>query len=421
MTPDEKLALARSFPVHVGVDTAKTFHVLVARGPDGRRTKPLKVLVSRVGFEAAEAQLRILFPDLAPARMLVGLEFAGHHGFTFAHFLAHRGYPLVTVLPVHTKRTKELEDNSPLKTDAKDAALICKLVGDGTFVRFPFLQSPYLELRLLTTQRYRLTVEATRFKNRLQGLLDLAWPEFMGQFASLRKATPLAILERWPLPQDLLAAAPQTVRRHIRGASRGHISTERIARLRESARTTIALFQGSGERRLEIVNLLVRWSLVREQLAALDSRIERLVEQCPEARVLTTVPEVSATCAATIVAELGTPADYQHPRQVLKLAGMNLVEKSSASLHGRKRQSKRGRPMLRRQLFLLAGRWCQARGLYRQEYLALVARNGGLRTKAVCAIARKLVPLLLAVMQSGEPFEEARWRAQRRSPAAIAG
>jgi hypothetical protein len=100
---------------------------------------------------------------------------------------------------------------------------------------------------------------------------------------------------------------------------------------------------------------------------------------------------------------------------------MNLVEKSSASLHGRKRQSKRGRPMLRRQLFLLAGRWCQARGLYRQEYLALVARNGGLRTKAVCAIARKLVPLLLAVMQSGEPFEEARWRAQRRSPAAIAG
>jgi len=102
-----------------------------------------------------------------------------------------------------------------------------------------------------------------------------------------------------------------------------------------------------------------------------------MVEQCPEARVLTTIPEVSAICAATLVAELGTPADYQHPRQVLKLAGMNLVEKSSASLHGRRRQSKRGRPMLRRQLFLLAGRWCQTRGLYRQEYLALLAAMAG--------------------------------------------
>lgn len=419
MTPDEKLAYARSFPLHVGVDTGKTFHVLVARGPEGRRTKPIKVDVSRAGFEAAEAHLRRLFPEVSPARMLVGLEFAGHHGFTFAQFLVQRGYPLVTVLPVHTKRSKELEDNSPLKTDAKDAGLICKLVGDGTFVRFPGLRAPYLELRLLTTQRYRLTVEATRFKNRLQGLLDLAWPEFMRQFSNLRKATPRALLERWPLPQDLLAAAPQTVGRHIWAASRGHVSPERIRHLRESARTTIALSEGAVERRLEIHNLLTRWALVRDQLSDLDGRIAGLVEQCPEARVLLTVPEVSATCAATLVAELGTPADFQHPRQVLKLAGMNLVERSSASVHGRKRQSKRGRPMLRRQLFLLAGRWCQTRGLYRQEYLALLARNGGLKTKAVCAIARKLVPLLLALMQSGEAFDEDRWRAQRRAVAAL--
>lgn len=415
MTPDQKLAYARSFPVHVGVDTGKTFHVLVARGPDGFRSKPIRVVVSRSGFEAAAAQLGALFPGIPPARMLVGLEFAGHHGFTFAHFLAAQGYPLVTVLPVHTKRSKELEDNSPLKTDAKDAGLICKLVGDGTFVRFPVLASPYLELRLLTTQRYRLTVEATRFKNRLQGLLDLAWPEFLGQFSNLRKATPRAILERWPLPQDLAGAAPQTVRRHIRAASRGHISPERIRQLVASARSTIALAEGAGERRREIVHLLTRWALLRAQLEDLDARVAALVQQCPEARVLLTVPEVSATCAATLVAELGTPADFQHPRQVLKLAGMNLVERSSASIHGRKRQSKRGRPMLRRQLFLLAGRWCQTRGRYRQAYLAMLARNGGLKTKAVCAIARKLVPLLLRVMQSGEAFDDARWQAHRHS------
>ncbi len=109
MTPDEKAAYARSFPVHVGVDTAKTFHVLVALGPDGQRSKPFKVLVSRAGFEAADAHLRSLFPETPREQMLVGLEFAGHHGFTFARYLADRGYPLVSVLPVHTKRSKELE------------------------------------------------------------------------------------------------------------------------------------------------------------------------------------------------------------------------------------------------------------------------------------------------------------------------
>ncbi len=419
MTPDQKRAFAATFPVHVGVDTSKTFHVLVARGPDGTRTRPHRVAVSRAGFDAADAHLRVLFQDVAAGQMLVGLEFAGHHGFTYAHHLARQGYAVVNVLPAHTKRTKEVEDNSPLKSDAKDAGVICKLVGDGTFVRFPFLQSPFVELKLLTTHRHRLTVEETRYKNRLQGLLDLAWPEFLGQFSTLRKQTPRTLLERWPLPQDLLAAHKSTVRAAARRVSRGHIVGDAIDRLLAAARTTIGLPQAAPERRLEIQYLLVRWALVRTQIADLEARIAALVATCPQAHVLTTLPELSAVCAATVVAELGTPDDFDHYRQVLKLAGMNLVSKSSGlaeERRARKWQSKRGRPMLRRQLFLLAGRWCQARGLYREEYLALVARNGGLRTKAVCSIARKLVPLILAVLKSQEPFDLGRWRANRRRP-----
>lgn len=156
---------------------------------------------------------------------------------------------------------------------------------------------------------------------------------------------------------------------------------------------------------------------MREQLTEVETRIATLVDQCPEAKILLTVPEISAACAATIVAELGTPADFQHPRQVLKLAGMNLTGRQSGQTEGRRRQSKRGRPMLRRQLFLLAGRWCQPRGLYRPEYEAMRAR-GVPGTKAVCSLARKLVPLLLRIMQTGEPFDESRWRGNRRQAAA---
>lgn len=413
MTPDQKYAYARRFPVHVGVDTAKRFHVLVARGPDGQRTKPFTVRVSHEGFAATDAYLQAAFPDVTRSQMLVGLEFAGHHGFTFAHFLARQGYPVVNVLPAHTKRTKELEDNSPLKTDAKDAAVICKLVGDGTFVRFPFLESPYAELRVLVSYRHRLTVEATRFKNRLQGLLDLAWPEFVGLFSKLTKRTPAALLERWPLPQDLLAAHKGTVRAYARKVSKGKIAGERFDALYGAAETTIALSQATAERRLEILALLARWRLVREQMAEAEAQIEQILAQVPAAQALCSIPEVSAVCAATILAELGTPQDYVHPRQVLKLAGMNLVERSSGATQGRKRQSKRGRPMLRRQLFLLGGRWCLRRGLYRDYYEALLARNGGQKIKAVCAVARKLVPLLLVVVQRGEPFDRERWQRAR--------
>ena len=158
---------------------------------------------------------------------------------------------------------------------------------------------------------------------------------------------------------------------------------------------------------------------MREQQADVEQRIASLVAICPEATALLSVPEVSAVCAGTIVSELGTPSDFDHPRQVLKLAGMNLVSASSGQRDQArvpKWQSKRGRPALRRQLFLLAGRWCQKDGLYRADYEALLER-GSTRTKAVCSIARKLVPLLLAVMRSAEPFDLTRWQANRHQRA----
>jgi hypothetical protein len=61
MTEEEKERYAAGFAVHVGVDTGKTFHKLVARRPSDVRSKPFKVTVDRAGFDAAHAHLRELF------------------------------------------------------------------------------------------------------------------------------------------------------------------------------------------------------------------------------------------------------------------------------------------------------------------------------------------------------------------------
>jgi transposase len=410
---DQQRQWAEQFPVHVGVDTGKTRHALVVRPPDRLRRPALRVPMDRAGFEAAESHIRSLSPSTPPEHVLVGFEFAGHHGFTFADFLWRKGYRVVSVLAAVTKATKGVEQGSRNKSDDIDATQICKLVGDGLFVRFPFLETPYLELKLLVAHRHRLTVEATRLKNRLQGLLDLAWPEFVPQFSGIQKPTPRAILARWPVPADLLASSPRTVAAEIHRASRGHVGPERVRALLASARDSVGLQDALEERRLEIRQLLARWDLLDHQLDDLGTRIEALVEQCPEAKLLCTVPEVSAVCAATLVTELGRPQDFEHYRQVLKLAGLQLAGRESGQSVGRRRVSKHGRPLLRRHLYLLAGRWCQSRGLYRAEYLAMRAR-GVQGTKAVCTLSRKLVPLLFAILQRGEPFDGARFEANRR-------
>jgi hypothetical protein len=44
----------------------------------------------------------------------------------------------------------------------------------------------------------------------------------------------------------------------------------------------------------------------------------------------------------------------------------------------------------------------------------LVARNGGSKVKAISALARKLVPLLLEVAKSARPFDQERRDRERR-------
>lgn len=416
-TTEAKALFASHFPVHVGVDIGKQFHKLVARGPDGIRQAAQHVAVSREGFEAADGYLQSAIFGEPRERMLVGVEHAGSYGQTFVEFLTRLGYRVVTVLPSVTKRLKEVEDNSPQKDDAKDARQICHLVGQGLFLGAALLPEDRVELRLLVTERRRLTREEVGLKNRLISCLDLAWPEFFHAFGqktkgrpTLHKVTPVALIRRWPSAHALAAAAPRTVRTFVKTVSRNHISPERVDALIATARTSVALTTAVSTREAEIQRLLARWDLVQAQERVIDARLTELISAHSGAQALLTMPEVSVVCAATLLAELGTPETFVAPRQVLKLAGMNLAGRSSGiSVRGRVRQTKRGRPLLRRELYLLAGRWCQTRGLARPLYHRMRER-GMPKTAAVCAVARKLVPVVLRLLKTGEAFDAERWQ-----------
>lgn len=407
---------AATFKVHVGVDAGKAAHQWVHCGPDRARGPSERVSVGRAGFGAAAAGLLAHHPGVTPADVLVGIEYGGHHGMTFAAFLRRWGATLVTVSAVVTKRLKEVEDNSPRKDDAKDAGQICRLVGQGLFVETAVLAPLVAELRVLTTERHRLAVEQTRLTNRLQAALDLAWPEFLDFFGRVHQRTPRALLARWPLAADLAAAPFPALARLVRTVSQGHHKADEVRALQAAARTSVGLTTAPEARRAEIQRLLARLDLVGAQLAEVETSLGTRVAAHAGAAALTTVPQVGPLCAATLVAELGTPEGFVAARQVLKLAGMNLARRTSGtSLQSRVRATKRGRPLLRRQLFLLAGRWCRPEGLLRADYEALVHRNGGRKVSAVCAVARRLVPLLLKIAQTGAPWDEARWRRGRHA------
>jgi transposase len=404
----------------VGVDAGKFSHTLVVRPAGQPDSKPFSFPTTRTGFEAANAFVRRQVPAAPPGAVLIGIEFAGNYGFTFAHFLDQLGWPVVSVLPAHTKRWKDVAHHQPLKTDAKDAGTITDLVAQGHFVGFPFLSPAYADLRYLAAGRERLAVLRRGAMTQLRTLLQVVFPEFEAIFPLLTKKSPLVLLRAFPTPADLLGAPKAKVLRVLHAASRGHLGQATYDRVMTAARGTLGLPGAQGQLRQEIMLTLARLALFEQQLRALEAAMVEALKAVPETPWLLSIPRVAPVTAAVFLGSIGDPRAYECGEQILRVAGLSLVERSSGIHHGVPRISKRGRPLLRQAAFMFAVRSITRGGLFRGEYEALCRRNGGQKMKAVVAVMRSGLRLLYSVARDRRRFTAAPPPPRGRSLALVA-
>jgi transposase len=388
----------------VGIDAGKFSHTLVVRLRGGADSRPFAFEVSRAGFEEAAAMIRASSGGAPPDACLVAIEFAGTYGFTLAHHLHGLGYPVVSVLPAHTKRWKEVTHHQPLKTDAKDAAGIVDLAAHGHFVGFPFLAPAYAELRYLASTRARLVLLQRACLTRLRSLLHVVFPEFEQHFGRFTHRTPLALLAAFPGPGALLEASPRQVLALLRKMSHGQCGIETARALRASAKTTVGLPQAQGALREELPLLVHQYALYQRQRVAIEGAMAQALAPLPETPALLSIPLVAPVTAGIFLGSIGDPQVYASAQEVLSVAGLTLVERSSGIRHGQKRISKRGRPILRAAAYMLAVRSIKTGGLFRAEYEGLIARNGGQRLKAVVAVSRSAIRLLFSIARDRRQF-----------------
>lgn len=394
----------------VGVDTGKFHHTLVVRPRGGKDSRPYTLPTTREGFEAAIAHVvqcaARVHPDAAPSRLLVGIELAGSYGVTFAHFLHQRGFPVVNVLASDTKRWKEVMHHDTLKTDEKDAAGITDLLSQGHYVRFAFLEAGYAELRYLVSTRERFCLQRRSAILRLKSTLEIAFPEFERIFPSIQKPTPLALLSAYPGPDAVLAALPEELLALLVSVSRNHLGAATLVRLQDASRASLALPLARGAPTRELPYVVEQIRLLDRQIAAVERDMATAAGRLPETDALLTIPGVRMVTAATFLGTVGDVRAYDSARQVVRLAGLSLVESSSGTHQGVRRLSKRGRPVLRRHAYLLALRSVRTNGLMRRRFDALVARNGGVKMKAVVALSRVALRIMYAIARDRRPFHE---------------
>lgn len=399
---------AQSALAIVGVDAGKFHHALIVRPRGGHDSRPITLPTSREGFDDAAARIlkivRVAHQTAQPADILVGIEFAGSYGFTFAHYLHLRGFQIVNVLASDTKRWKEVMHHQALKTDQKDALGITDLVSQGHYVTFAFLEPTYAELRYLVSTRERFGLQRRAAITRLKSTLELVFPEFERIFPTIHKPTPLALLEAFPGPDALLAAPKRQVLAVLKKASRNHLGEKTYVQLKAAAEATVGLPLAQGAPARELPLVVEQLRLLHRHLKLVEGHMAAVIAQLPEAEFLLTIPGVQAVTAATFLGAVGDVRAYELSRQILRLAGLSLVEKSSGTHKGKERISKRGRPVLRRHAYIFALRCVRKGGLFREEFEAMVQRNGGVKIRALAALSRQVLKIMYTVARERRPF-----------------
>jgi transposase len=160
---------------------------------------------------------------------------------------------------------------------------------------------------------------------------------------------------------------------------------------------------------LERVHLLTGdWRSLAARLAEVESRMRAVLDELGLTELVTSIDGLSAVGAAVILAETGDLSRFASARAVVKHAGLNPAENTSATLAGRTRISRRGRPGLRTAAWRAAWAGLHHNRVLRARYARLTGRDSGTRlaggqARAACAAA--LLRWLYAVITRGQAWD----------------
>ena len=149
-----------------------------ARGM-GRKRSHLPSATTDKDFERFYTKLCAFRDAHGLETAVIGFESTGVYGVPLIYFLRTKQVRLVQVNPMHTNRVKELNGNSPNKTDRKDPRVIADIMMLGHALSVVVPSGAAAELRCLVHARERARARRTVVCNQLHALVYVIFPELL--------------------------------------------------------------------------------------------------------------------------------------------------------------------------------------------------------------------------------------------------
>jgi transposase len=409
MFNSQKLEAITTSTLIIGVDIAKK--VQWARFTDYRGLelgKALKFWNDKNGFESILASIRTICKLKKLDKVIVGMEPTGHYWKPLANYLILNEITVVMVNPYHTKRAKELDDNSPTKSDKKDALTIARLVRDGRYYEVYMPQDIFAELRVLSNTRVSLMKRYNALKNTITAVYDEYFPEFITVFKQPFKGkTSMQIMKSCPFPSLILKLGVNGVLAEIKKAVKKTVGMKKAQQLVETAKESIGVTYGLVSAKLKLNLMLEELELLTKQREQIEKAMEQALADTGMKETVLSIPGIGIVTAAGFFGEIGDPLRFSHPRQISRMAGYNLVEDSSGKNVSKTCISKRGRKNLRNVLYQMARTMVAVNPEMKElhQYLKTRPNNPLKKKQALVVISKKIITVIYNLVKKQTEYK----------------
>ena len=405
---NQKLEAVTYTTLIVGVDIAK--HLQWARFVDCRgieKDKAIKFENNKDGFEAILARIQRICKDSGFHKVMVGMEPTGHYWKNFANWLMKQGITVILVNPYHTKKSKELDDNSQTKSDIKDALTIARLVKDGRYFETYLPHDIYAELRVLSTTRISVLKRRSAIKNTATAVLDEYFPEYVKTFKiPLEGKASLHILKTCPFPKFIMELGTEGVLLEIKKAVKKTVGRKKAQQLMNAASESVGVNYGEEAARFKMRLLIEELDLINKQLEEIEKSMEEALKGTGLGDYLLSIKGIGVVSLSMCLGETGDPLRFEDARQMAKLAGYNLIEDSSGKSKSGTCISKRGRKNLRSVLYQMAMVMVAANPEMKELYRYLTTReqNPLKKKQALVVISKKILTMIHTLSKKKEHY-----------------
>ncbi|MEZ0116294.1 UNVERIFIED_ORG: transposase [Heyndrickxia coagulans] len=209
-TQNHKISQITTSTLIIGIDVAKDKHVARAQDDRGIELGKRLIFENRFhGFQTLLDWMERLRKQNHKDHVIFGVEPTGHFWLSLAYFLKAKGYDFVLVNPMHIKKSKELDDNSPTKNDTKDAKVIAQMIKDGRYSVPNLLDGIYAELREGAKLRDQLVKQLMITDGRIQNFIQRYFLEFFDVFKDWEGKAALCTLKSFPFPSQIKEMTPE--------------------------------------------------------------------------------------------------------------------------------------------------------------------------------------------------------------------